>query len=215
MPTSNEQIILDIIARYNCFVYQNPEDENDIVFNIRDEFYNSGTVLDWTNKKDYNTKDKIKLISELQSEEMILTYSAAEDDTNKGYTDTIGDKNIYGQFEYHFGSEFVKGKKMIKSPFVPTPLLWHPQNGAIVPAINSIQPVKGMRLLYKGGVIEVGTVSWNWQYRTTANALTTATQSGYPYAGHYDNPKNPTIDINFGILPFPDFIFFKRQSACR
>lgn len=208
-----KQIILDIIARYNCFVYQNPEDENDIVFNIRDEFYSSGTVLDWTNKKDYNTRDKIKLIGEMQSEEMILTYSKGEDFTNKGYTDWIGDKNTYGQFEYHFGSEFVKGKKMIKSPFVPTPLLWHPQNGAIVPAINSIQPVKGMRLLYKGGVIEVGTVSWNWQYRTTANALTTATQSGYPYAGHYDNPRNPTIDINFGILPFPSLYYTPNQTT--
>ena len=23
-------------------------------------------------------------------------------------------------------------------------------------------------------------------------------QYGYPYAGHYDDPYNPTIDINFG-----------------
>ena len=209
-----KKVILDVIARYNCFVYTNPEDEKDIVFNIRDEFYATAPVLDWTDKKDFDSKDEIKMIAELQSEELLLTYKKGGDNTNKGYTESIGDDNIFGQFKYVFGNEFVKGKKKIESPFSPTPLVKHGAvPGMIVPAIHSREDLKGDRLLYNGGVIEVATVTWSWQYRDGAGALQTATMNGYPYAGHYDHPIVPTIDINFGGLPFPSFFYNPTQTT--
>ena len=51
-----KDIIKDVIARYNCFVYTNPNHEKDIVFNIRDEFYATAHINDYTHKKDYNTR---------------------------------------------------------------------------------------------------------------------------------------------------------------
>ncbi len=209
-----KQVILDVIARYNCFVYVNPEDENDIVFNIRDEFYAIGAVVDYTEKKDYNSRDKIKFIAELQSEEMLLSYTKGEDETNKEYTAAIADDNIYGQFEFNFSNEFVKGTKKITSPFSPTPLVAHGGvAGIVVPAIHSRMPIKKMRLLRKGGVIQVPFVQWNFSYRDLNGVPTITVFNGYPYAGHYDHPFNPTVDINFGGLPFPSLYYSPNQTT--
>ena len=202
-----KQILLDVIARYNCFVYLNPDNDKDIVFNIRDEFYKSAPVLDWTDKKDHNTRDKIKLVAELQKEEMTLTYKKGDDQTNKTYTAFIGDDNVYGQLEFNFTSDFVKGKKKIESPFVPTPLIFSSSINAVVPAVNPNEPVKGMRLFYNGGVIEVANVSWDWEHLDASGNTVITTINGYPYAGHYDNPLTPTLDINFGELPFPSLYY--------
>lgn len=202
-----KDVIKDLMVRYNCYVYVNPENSNDIVFNIRDEFYATAPVVDWTDKKDYNTRDQIKLVAELQSEELLLSYSKGDDATNKNYTDLIGDKNIFGQFEYEFGNEFVKGKQKITSPYNPTPLVVHGAINAIVPAIPMRQPIIGMRVLYAGGVIAIGFINWTFQYRTAQGVLTNAAHTGYPYAGHLDDPNTPTIDINFGELPFPQLYY--------
>ena len=208
-----KDIIKDLIARYNCFIYPNPENPKDIVFNIRDEFYSSGGVVDWTNKKDYGTRDQVKLIGEIQSERIKLTYSEASDETNEAYTEIIGDESIYGQFEYDFVNDFTKGTKEIKSPHVPTPLVWSPGISAIVPSIPQKSAIKGNRILLVGGLKEVGSVSWVWNYRDAQGSILNSNQSGYPYAGHFDDPLNPTIDINFGELPFPDFYYSLNQTT--
>jgi len=209
-----KEIIKDIIARYNCFVYVNPEDSGDIVFNIRDEFYATAPILDYTDKKDFNTRDQIKLIGELQSEEMLLSYTKGDDSTNKSYTDAVGDSNIYGQFKYNFANEFVKGEKKITSPYNPTPLIQHGHYGTIiVPAVNSRAPITGMRVLLVAGLIEVGNVAWTFSYRNAAGNIVQDTINGYPYAGHYDDPNAPTIDINFGTLPFPQLYYPLTQTT--
>lgn len=208
-----KDVIKDIIVRYNCLVYVNPENSKEILFNIRDEFYASAPIKDWTGKKDHNTRDQIKLIGELQNERLLLSYTKGEDATNKSYTNTIGDENIYGQFEYEFANDYVKGDKKILSPYKPTPLVWSPGISAIVPMIHARQPIQGMRVLYVGGLIEVANVSWIFSYRDAAGVLQNATQAGYPYAGHYDHPQTPTIDINFGGLPFPQFYYALPQTT--
>jgi len=210
-----KKVIQDVINRYNCFVYPDPENPKNILFNIRDEFYATSPVLDWTSKKDFDTRDQIKVIGELQQEELLLSYTKGEDQTNKSYTDTIGDDNIYGQFEFTFGNEFVKGKKKIQSPYNPTPLVFHgfAPSHMVVPAIHAREPIVGMRVLYAAGVIETANSFFNFGFRDVAGNFTTQTILGYPYAGHYDHPFNPTIDINYGALPFPNIYYSPNQTT--
>jgi hypothetical protein len=51
-----------------------------------------------------------------------------------------------------------------------------------------------IRILYYGGMLD-SSPSWNHQITTG----TVITYDQYPYAGHWDNPITPTLDINFGM----------------
>lgn len=195
-----KDLLRDLKTRYNLYIYTNPEDPNDIVFDFRDEFYQAGPVRELTGKRDESQRTQIKLIGDLQSEKIELTYKPYNDIYNETYTDSSGG-DVYGEFEYLFGNEFVKGDKKIETPFHPTPMINHDGLGYPVPAIDSYAPKCGLRVLYannglytKSGI----TIEWDLEYRDGSGVIQTETITGYPYIGHYDDPYNPTYTLNFG-----------------
>jgi len=217
----------DIIARYDCYIYQDPTNASNIIFDIGEDFRNSGAVVDWSNIHRREDMDVIKPIAELQDEKLQLTYKPAKDSFNGVYTEATTD--VYGEYEYTFANEFVKKKtRVVQTPFEPTPLVRLRRNNTpigtpyeqslitsklvgapkpIVPSINPSSKVSNLRLLYKGGLINPMNVpaskaSFILKYRPTAfgEDYTYYMPQGYPYAGHYDDPVNPTHDLNFGTL---------------
>ena len=195
-------IITDLIKRYNAYIYVDDDNDRKIIIDTRDAFYDAGSILDWTDKKDFDYDDKIELLSELQNKELILSYKSDDDDFNKNYTKSV-DGDIYGQKTIEFNNEFVKGEKKIETPFSPTPLIYNSANPvAIVPAINTQNPETNMRVLYYDGVINtLNGGSWNFQW-SNSGITTTTSYTTYPYAGHYDNPLTPSLDLNFGYIPY-------------
>ena len=198
-------LITDLIKRYNAYIYVNPDNEKDIVFDTRDGFYGSGNTLDWTNKKDYSKKDTIKLLSELQSKELEFTYTSDKDALNTQYSDSVGG-DIFGVNKVEFQNDFVKGTKKIQTPFAPTPLVGNsPSASAIVSSIDKDSPNNKIRVLHYGGMKNcLPTKLWVFEYLTSFTTPSYATQaySTYPYAGHLDDPINPTLDLNFGLNEF-------------
>jgi hypothetical protein len=189
-----KDLITDLIRRYNLYIQTNPENDKQLIFDTRPAFYESGEVVDWTQKKDYSSPDEIELLSDLQSKLMIWSYKADNDHYNKEYQDTTGD--VYGQFKYFFDNDFVKGEAKIESTFSPTPLVKTPF-GAIVPGINPEIPKVQPRIFYWGGLRNCEGWSWNYQIPLQAEGVTESFTQ-YPYAGHFDDPIQPNIDINFG-----------------
>lgn len=187
-------IITDLIKRYNAYIYIDPNNSKKIIFDSRDSFYNSGGTLDWTEKKDYSKKDKISLLSDLQNKELNFTYTKEKDDFfNDKYFNSVG--VVFGSKEVNFKTDFGKGTREVKTPFAPTPLVGNSLDSvAIVSAIDSAEPGTTIRVLHYGGVKScLNGRSW-----TFASASGNVDYLTYPYAGHLDDPKNPTIDINFG-----------------
>lgn len=195
-----KDLITDLIKRYNLYIQTDPDNPRVLIFDTRPDFYSSGTTLDWTNKKDYSSEDQIELLSELQFKKMIFNYKSDSDKYNKDYLDETGD--IYGQYKYTFDNDFVKGQENIETPFSPTPLV-KTSFGAIVPAINPESPKVNQRILYWGGLKSYGS-GWKWTYQNTITGATTSTETftTYPYAGHFDDPIEPTLDINFGVCKY-------------
>jgi hypothetical protein len=195
-------IITDLVKRYNAYISVDPDNDRKIIIDTRDSYYEGGAVLDWTNKHDLSSKDDIKLLSELQTKEFNFTYKADEDDYNKNYSESVAG-DIYGQKTIEFTNEFAKGEKKIETPFSPTPLIYNSGSPvAIVPAINTLEPQTNMRVLYFAGLIDcINSGSWDFEW-LNAGTPTTTTYSQYPYAGHYDDPITPTIDLNFGDIPY-------------
>lgn len=189
-----KDFITDLIKRYNLFIGVSPTNDRLLILDTRQDFYDKVLDLDWTKKKDYSSEDEITLLSELQFKEMLFTMKPdTSDPINRDYTASTGD--IYGQYKYIFGNEFVKGEQKIESPFSPTPLV-KTGFGAVVPALSPQDPKVNPRVLYWGGLINSNQIGFTWEFRSNSSGNNFWTQ--YPYAGHFDNPHNPTLDIHFG-----------------
>ena len=206
-----KDILSDIIRRYNVYVRKHPYKTKTLILESRDDFYNSSTtVLDWTQKKDYSSEDKIAFLSDLQNKEILFTYKeangiAASDNLkyNEAYKASTGD--IYGQKLLDFQNDFVKGVKRIESVFSTVPLIYKTKigNDVIIPALNIKEGKRKPVLLYWGGMKPVQNkvgastnLGIKWGTALETNYTT------YPYAGHYDDPYTPTLDIHFGEVTY-------------
>lgn len=205
-----KDLFFDLIKRYNIYIRTHSIKENTLILETRDDYYNSGEVVDWTQKKDYNSNDNIKFLTELQKKEMLFSYNKdgsgeASNGEDYGKIYTKGTTDVYGQKEISFDNDFVKGTKKIESIFSTSPLIFNSDSAVIVPSIdNDSDKVVKPSILLWGGMIPVSTyvlnkaflIGWNGN-PLTGNIFTT-----YPYAGHYDNPYAPTVDINFGQITY-------------
>lgn len=202
-----KDLISDLIKRYNLYIEIDPDNERLLRINERPNYYppasNTAETLDWTFKKDYSQQDNIELLSELQFKQMLFTWTKDEDIYNKEYETVTGD--VYGQYEWTFDNDFVKGVQEVKSPFSPTPLV-KTSFGAFVAGIDPVNPKVKPRVLYWGGLKDYGG-QWIMSNisQGTGTPTVSTTYNYYPYAGHWDDPIEPTLDIHFGT---PKFIFY-------
>ena len=225
-----KDLITDIIARYNCYIYSNPVNSQDIVFDIGEDFNTSGSRVDWSGLKDNNSEDILVHSAELQDKQLMFTYTEAEDVYNERYTDITND--VYGEFEFEFASEVIGNEtKTISTPFEPTPMKIQDRpftfsgdaaehaaiaelsgvHRPVVPLLPPNSESANFRVLYASGSINPYNIMSDeayfvLRYRASANSIETSviSPSTYPYAGHYDNPAVPTHDLNFGGT---DFLF--------
>jgi hypothetical protein len=109
-------------------------------------------------------------------------------------------------------NDFVQSSKEIEVVFSATPLANDNPSNRIIPQIYDADTEEGykpteanIRVLYYGGLLP-SNPSWDFiglqpaPLNQPSNAIWTA-QNNYPYAGHWDNPLTPTLDINFQ-LPY-------------
>ena len=210
-----KDIISDIIRRYNVYIRKHPTKPKTLLLDSRDDFYDDNSiVLDWTQKKDYSTEDKISFLSDLQNKEILFTYKKAdgikaadEAEYNKQYTISTGD--IYGQKLIDFDNDFAKGTKKIESIFSTTPLVYrgvdeiNARNYVVVPSVKTTEEKRKPVLCYWGGLKPVLDADGS------SAALFIAWGGGggipystYPYAGHWNDPYTPTIDIHYGEVTY-------------
>ena len=206
-----KDILSDVIRRYNVYVRKHPVKQKVLILETRDDYYdNNPTVLDWTQKKDYSFEDKIQFLSDLQNKEILFSYKEADDLTasdglkyNEAYTKSTGD--IYGQKKIEFDNDFVKGTKKITSIFSTAPLVYRGNigNDIVVPTIDSTESKRKLVLLYWGGLVSCKDILGNnTSVDITFGSNPLASYVTYPYAGHYDDPYTPTLDIHYGDVTY-------------
>jgi hypothetical protein len=201
MVTNMKQrdFIKGVLTHFNLYTDVDPEDEKKLIIRRRDEYYDSGRIIDWTKKLVKNLDSRLQFVNEEAGANMLFTYTEGKDVVNKGYLDNVGE--VYGQLNYIFGDKYAKGTQTIKVPWEPSPLLLT-NFGAHVNSFNGFAPKCGPRLIYDGGMRPCSTFFIeNFPGSSVANTQ-------YPYTGHFDNPITPTWDLNFGVCSYyfyPDY----------
>jgi hypothetical protein len=188
--------IKSIFLMYNLYVTEDPNSETNLILLHRDEYYDSGKAVDWTNLLMKDKDQSVIFIPELNNKKLRLTHKADTDSPNKVYTDVT--REIYGQVEVTFENEYVKGIDVKETIFSPTPV--QPTVfGAFLPLLNGAAPKTNIRILFDNGELTAQDVNILSGYDTV-----TPTNGAYPYLSHFGgvDPLNPTFDINFAECQF-------------
>jgi hypothetical protein len=193
--------VKSIFQMYNLFADVDPNQPNNIILTHRDEYYDNGTERDWTYKLAKDREQNLEFLPDVTNKRLILTYKQDNDTPNTLYFDAT--REIYGQQEYIFNSEYVKDIDTKELLFSPTPIA-QTTFGAIVPMIDGQAPKTNIRILYDGGEQSCGS------YDIIDGGLTgTYGVQTYPALTHFDNALTPSFDINFGTC---DFYYYNPQT---
>lgn len=190
--------LTSIIKLENLYFEPSKYVKNQYVVETREDFFyfTGADAVDWTDKWDISLGEEIIPMGELDWNKIVFRYQSDSDHYNKLYEDTY--KEVYGTETIETENEFIKNTLDISVVFAATPGVGNPVNDIVVPAYytldtttNIVTPMKTkIRRLYFGGM-----KSCNSHVLFIGNSSSIPSQ--YPYVGHVDDPKNPTIDLCF------------------
>jgi len=187
--------IKSIFMMYNIYAIGDPDSQTNLILISRDEYYDAGKAVDWTNKLMKDKEQSMIFIPELSNKKLRLSYKADTDSPNTVYTGIT--QEIYGQVEVTFDNEYVKGidvKELIFSPTPVQPTIF----GAFLPLLNGAAPKVNIRILYDNGELTANDVDILSGYD-----IVTPTGGAYPYLSHFrGDPFNPVSDINFAVAQY-------------
>lgn len=205
-----KDFIANVTKLFNLYFTPDPENDKNLIIETRDEFYNNGGIVDWTDKFVVDDSAKIEFLPDLQNKKLKLTYKQDKDIYNTTYELATGE--IYGQYEYEFLNQFVQGTKLIETGFSPTPLETN-GTGIVVPTIDSAAPKNNIRILYDCGWIPTNMSSGSstaWVFRSMSSSTTADKFMTYPHMGHfYPDPINPLYDLNFAQT---DYLYYNEWN---
>ena len=202
---------MSIVKMFNLYVYENKFNDKELVISPYVDFYpdKSAEALDWTNKVDRAKPISIKPMSEVNARYYNYKFKTDNDFYGENYRKKYTEG--YGDFIYDTEFDFVKETDVLEVIFAASTLYQATGQDKVFPAIykksntNSAEDRMDsiIRIMQTKKITGVG--SWNIM-NTTTNL---ATYTSYGYAGHLDDPINPTNDINFGA---PKEIQFRPNS---
>jgi hypothetical protein len=162
--------------------------------------------IDWSNKVDYSREISIKPMSELNARYYDFFYTEDDDYYNEAYNKKYNES--YGDRKEDTGYQFAEDRTEVKVIFSPSILtedinddklranLFKESNGVQERKDNNIRI-----MIFKS----VSTSNYHikdyysGEGSSSNGNLTAGHLSTYGYAGHLDDPLEPTIDINFGV----------------
>jgi hypothetical protein len=191
-----KDLLKSIIQGLNLFIDLDPNDSNNLIIESYDEFYNTTDPIDYGNRTDLSKKQSINP-NLLEGKRYIYTYKSDGDKFNELYKSSYGE--VFGTEIIDVENDFIKETKTTELIFSATPNAANYGLGIAHPRIyveegltkKSIVP--NVRWLICGGVKQ--TVN-TYTYKQVG--LPDEVTNDYLYAGHTDDPFNPTIDLNFG-----------------
>lgn len=189
--------LTSIIKMFNLYMIPDTENPKNIIIEPREDFY-STDILDWSSKLDYSQAMNLTPTAVTNKQKYIYTYKQDSDYYNKKYEASWLD--IYGSRNVYLDNDFNKSEHKTELIFSPTPMVGQLDNSRVVSTIIDVDETlqqktikSNIRILYYSGLKDS---SNNWIHEALAGNVY---RGEYPYAGHFNDPYTPTIDINFGL----------------
>ena len=204
LPTKIKQkeFLTSIFKAFNLFVEPNPEDENDLIIEPFDEFYNTTDIIDYENRTDLN-KDQTINPNLLEGKRYIYSYKEDKDYYNDLYKKTYNE--VFGTEQIDVDNDFIKSDKKTELIFSATPLVANYDLGIAMPQIYTLDGVTkktiaaNIRLIY----CDVKTSPNPYTYRQSG--LSDLITNQYLHGGMEDDALNPTVSLMFG--PAKEFYY--------
>jgi hypothetical protein len=189
--------LTSIIKMFNLYMIPDENNPKNMIIETREDFYTSD-IVDWSSKLDYSKEHNLTPTAVTNKQKYIYTYKKDADYYNKKYESSWLD--IYGTRNVYLDNDFNKSDHKTELIFSPTPLVGQLTNDRVISTIIDVDETlqqktfkSNIRILYYGGK-KLSIINWTHQ-AISGDVI----QSRYPYAGHFDDPYNPTLDINFGL----------------
>jgi hypothetical protein len=204
-----KDFFLSVCKMFNLYVYQDNINERQINISPYIDFYSDSVTnsLDWSQKIDIGSTMSIKPMSQLNARYYAYRYTPDSDYYNDNYRKKYG--QTYGDYIYDSEFDFVKDTASTQIIFAPSVLKLHSGQDKyhtdIYKLSNNNTQEDPMDSVIRILMTKKMTGVTQWKIQEDGGG-TLATITSYGYAGHLDDPTNPTIDINFGVpkeLQFP------------
>jgi hypothetical protein len=198
-----------IVKMFNLYIEVDKDNANNLIIAPRNEFYTSGTTLDWSSKLDRGRGLEIMPSSQLDNKEYEFKYKNDTDNYNKAYQDKWF--YSYSRKLVKVVTDLFKDRKVVELPFAATPSVGYNNSNRVNPAIftteNGVNKRKKTvpRILYYGGLKTCAPAWKHWDRNTTTYSERTV----YPYAGMVDDPYNPTVSLDIGV---PSELYWNTDS---
>lgn len=188
---------LSICKMFNLYVYDDQYETNKIHIKPYIDFYD-GSFVDWTNKVDRSQPMSIKPMSEINARYYQFKYKDDNDYYNENYRKKYNEG--YADRIYDTEFDFVKDTDSTEIIFAPTVLFQAENKDKIYPAIykKSNENTKTDPMDFVIRVLQAKKLTNKTSYKIQDGATDKATLTSYGYAGHVNDPDDPTDDINFG-----------------
>jgi hypothetical protein len=211
-----KDFFLSVCKMFNLYVYQDNINEKQINIAPYIDFYSDAVTnsLDWSQKVDMNATWSIKPMSQLNARYYAYRYTDDSDYYNDNYKKKYGQS--YGDFIYDSEFDFVKDTASTQIIFAPTILTQPASHGhadkyfsVIYKLSNNNTQEDPMDSVIRILMAKKLSIAHSWKIQADGGG-TLVTLNTYGYAGHLDDPTNPTVDLNFGPpkeLQFPASIY--------
>ena len=193
-----------IISRFNLWIDIDPNDPNNYIIEPRDEFLTNEIVKI---QSQLEPDEPLTIIPMGKSDitEFLFTDTPDKDYLNTTYTATHQER-VYGDRHVSNTNDYTSKKQTISTIFSPTPLAAPANSDRVLSTILQKDELgyplpidHNIRILYYGG-LKSGKYWRHLENVSVFQIPNPYTYTTYPYAGHFDDPYNATIDINFGLV---------------
>jgi hypothetical protein len=185
-----------IVKMFNLYVYEDKLVEKKLIIKPFIDFYD-GTRIDFTDKVDRGSVIRLKPMSEFTARYYDYKYKQDNDFYAENYRKKYNEG--YGDFIFDSENDFVKEVDATELIFAGTVLTQYTGTDKIYSSIYKKSNANAsedkmdsvIRILQAKKI--TGRASWKLNHTSGHDTYT-----AYGYAGHLDDPFNPTDDINWG-----------------
>lgn len=208
-----KDFLSSLMKMFNLYLYEDKTTANLIKIEPYIDYYDKtiANAKDWTYKVDQSKPMIIKPMSELNARYYKFKYKDDSDFYNEQYRKRY---NLsYGSKIFDTEYEFAKDDTNVEVIFSGTPLVGYDTNQKVYSTIFKKSGTteetidSNIRILQAKNKTGVN----NWYIKATDGTTNLGgAYTSYLYAGHYDDPLLPTIDINFGT---PSELFYNLTAG--